>query len=98
MAIIIGSITTVSIDGYTDGIQSVNWNINRQPNRLWELGSWDPYRTQVTATISVSLTTYAGVADVEPLQPADICANSTAVKNIVINATTCEGDTINIVK
>ncbi len=96
MAIIIGYITSVTIDGLSDGIQSVNWNINRQPNRLWELGSWDPYKTQVTATVTVSITTYAGVAGIETLTPSASCANSTAVKPITINATTCEGDAVNV--
>jgi len=89
MGVIIGSITTVAVGGINTGYQSVNWNINRQPNRLWTLGSWDPYKTQVTATVTVSVTTYANVLPVQALTPSTSCTNSTAVKSITINAAVC---------
>jgi len=90
MGVIVGSLTTVNIGG-TDGFQSVNWNIQVQSNRLWELGSWNVYKTQVTKTITVSVTTYAGVLGTVNLTPSTSCANSSAKKNISIQATACGG-------
>ena len=89
MSVIIGSVTTVLVDGISDGFQSVNWNINRQPTRLWELGSWTPWRTQVAATVTVSLTTYAGALSAVLLPEVTSCVDSTAKKDILINASTC---------
>lgn len=96
MAIIIGAITSVSIGGVTDGFQSVSWNINRQPNRLWQLNSWNPWSTQVTATITTNVTTYAGALAEVTLSPASSCSDSTATKTIIINATTCDATTVSI--
>jgi len=82
-----------------DGFQSVNWNINRQPNRLWQLGSWDPWRTQVAKTVSVSFTTYAsrdttGAVDpnlIQPitLSPSTSCANSNATARVIVHVDEC---------
>ena len=96
MSIIIGGLTTVFVGAAADGFQSVSWNINRQPNRLWELGSWDPWKTQVGATMSINLTSYAGALDVVALAPSTSCTNSTAIKTIVINAETCDGSPVSI--
>lgn len=89
MSVIIGSVTTVLVGGVSDGFQSVNWNINRQPTRLWELGSWTPWRTQVAATVTVSVTTYAHVLSPVSLPEVTSCVDSTAKKDILINASTC---------
>ncbi len=89
MSIIIGSITTVTVGGINTGFQSVNWSVTRQPNRLWQLGSWTPYKTQVTATVTVSVTTYAGVLPAVTLTPNTSCANSTATKTVSIQSDVC---------
>ena len=96
MAVIIGGMTQVLVDAASDGFQSVSWNINRQPNRLWQLGSWDPWRTQVGTTLSISLTSYAGALCPIDLVPSTSCANSTAIKTIIINAETCDGSPTSI--
>ena len=88
MSIIIGSLTTVNIDG-TDGFQSIQWAMQVSPNRLWQLGSWNPYRTQVTKTITVNVTTYAGILGVMTLTPSTDCVDSTAVKDISISVAAC---------
>ena len=88
--IILGGMTQVAIDGVTDGFQSISWDINRQPNRLWQLGSWDPWKTQVGATLSVSVTSYAEALSPLDLAPSTSCTDSTAVKRIQIDATTCD--------
>ena len=104
MSIIIGGMTQVSVqfaaqNQVFDGFQSVNWNINMQPNRLWVLGSWDPYRTQVGKTVSVSFTTYAsrdagGSIDpnlIQPitLSPSETCENSNATAHVIIHVDAC---------
>ena len=96
MSIIIGSMTTVNIDG-SDGFQSINWATQVSPNRLWELGSWDPYKTQVTKTITVNVTTYADVLNPVSLSPSVTCANSTATKDVSISVAACGpgGTTVN---
>jgi hypothetical protein len=80
--------TTVNIDG-TDGFQSVNWAMQVSPNRLWGLGSWNPYRTQVTKTITVNVTTYAGIINTMALSPSTGCIDSTAKKNVSISVAAC---------
>jgi hypothetical protein len=94
MAVIIGGLTTVLVDAVGDGFQSVSWNINRQPNRLWELGSWTPWKTQVGATLSISITSYAGALAAMDLIPSTDCEKSTARKTIIINAQTCDGSPV----
>jgi len=89
MAIIIGSMTIVTIDGAADGFQSVSWSTQVQPTRLWELGSWSMYKTQVAKTITASVTTYAGVLNSITLEPNTSCMDSTARKNITISITQC---------
>jgi hypothetical protein len=97
MSIILGTMTTVNVDGTTVGFQSINWSIDRQPNRLWQLGNWMPYRTQVGATISISLTTYAHTLLSVTLAPATSCANSTATKRIRFSASACgPGESVSI--
>jgi len=97
MAVILGAMTTVTIDGESNGFQSISWNINRQPNRLWQLGSWNPWRTQVGTTLSINVTSYAEALDPIDLEPSTSCVDSTAVKRIVINADTCSpGGAINV--
>jgi len=96
MAVIIGGMTTVQVDAASDGFQSVSWNINRQPNRLWQLGDWNPWKTQVGATLSISITSYAEALAAINLSPSTSCTNSTAIKTIVINAETCDGSPVAI--
>jgi len=89
VAIIIGSMTTVIIDNNSDGFQSVNWAAQVQPTRLWELGSWSMYKTQVAKTITVNVTTYASVLSSIVLAPNEDCSDSTAIKDVSISVTEC---------
>jgi hypothetical protein len=89
MAVILGGMTTVIIDTQDSGFQSINWDINRQPNRLWQLGSWDPWRTQIGTVVTVSVTSYAEAISPVELIPSTSCEDSTAVKDIYINAEAC---------
>lgn len=87
MAIIIGSLTTV---GGLDGVQSVQWAVQVQNNRLWQLGSWSPYRTQVTKVVTLSMTTYAGSYGSVSLSPSTSCADATT-HNLSISPGSCTG-------
>lgn len=98
MSVIIGSLTAVNIGGATDGIQSAQWATQVQPNRLWELGSWDTYKTQVTKMQTASITAYAGVVGSFTLSPSISCADSGATKNVSITAASCgSGSSVNFV-
>jgi hypothetical protein len=90
MSVILGTMTTVNIDGYTDGFQSISWNIDLQPTRLWQLGQWVPYKTQVAGNVSVSLSTYAGTLISQVLQASTSCTDSNAKRRVVFSATACD--------
>lgn len=90
MGVILGVMTTVSIDGTDTGFQSVNWNINRQPNRLWQLGTWQPWRTQVGTIVTISVTSYAGALTAQALRASEACEISPASKNITLDAQSCD--------
>jgi len=85
MAIIIGALTTTGVQGTI----SAQWGVQAQLNRLWQLGSWDPYRTVVTKVENVSFTTYAGSVGTKDLSPATSCADSTATIAVNISPATC---------
>ena len=89
MAVLIGSATQVLVDGNSDGFQSINWSIQVQNNRLWHIGHWDPYGTQVTKTLQVSITSYASSLTPVDLAPSTSCVDSDAVKHIIINPASC---------
>ena len=89
MAVIIGSATQIIIDGETDGFQSAQWAIQVQTNRLWHVGHWSSYATQVIKTLTVNVTTYAGALSEVTLTPSTDCTDSTARKNIYINPASC---------
>jgi len=90
MGVIIGSATTVTMEGaIRDGFQSVSWSTQVNTNRLWQIGAWGPYRTQVNKTLTCNVTTYAGVLTPVSLAPATSCTDSTATKTIYIDANAC---------
>lgn len=87
MAIIIGSSTQVT--GDVQGVISVQWGISPQINRLWQLGSWDPYAQLATRVTNVSVTCYAGGGPSINLQPSSSCVDSDATLNLTINPGAC---------
>jgi len=87
MAIIIGSNTQVT--GDVQGVISAQWGISPQINRLWQLGSWDPYYQLATRVTNVSLTVYAGGGPTINLQPAAACVDSAAKLTITIDPGSC---------
>jgi len=87
MAVIIGALTTTGIDGAI----SANWSVQAQMNRLWELGSWTPYKTVVTKVESANITAYAGGGPSISLSPSTSCADSTATFVVTISPGACGG-------
>lgn len=88
MAIIIGSNTQIGGD-IAGGIISAQWGISPQINRLWQLGSWSPYHQLATRVTNINITCYAGAGPKIDLQPADSCANSSALLNLTISPGGC---------
>lgn len=95
MAVVIGSSTIVSTTLFPDGgIVSVNFGYRASLNRLWELGSWDPYDSYVQYQRELSITSYGRKADgsggsqVFPLPPSTTCADASYV-NIAVTPGAC---------
>jgi len=87
MAIIIGSNTQVT--GDVQGVISAQWGISPQINRLWQLGSWNPYRQLATRVTSLSVTIYAGGGPTISLEPAASCTDSNATLSVTIVPGSC---------
>ncbi len=87
MAVIIGAGTTVV--GFT-GVVSASWDLNPSIQRLWQLGSWDPYDTIKQAQQNVNLTVYAGGGPHITLHPpSQDCVDSTANFTCTIVPASC---------
>jgi hypothetical protein len=57
MAVVVGGNTTVEFGGHC--VISANWGFNPNPQRLFCIGSWDPYNTYYRPTETLNLTIYA---------------------------------------
>ena len=87
MAVIIGAGTTVI--GFT-GVVSASWDLNPSVQRLWELGSFDPYDKITQAQQNVNLTVYAdGGPSAIDLTPSDDCVDSVATFTCTIVPASC---------
>ena len=93
MTVIIGSLTDVTVGAYSTGFQSINWALNVQTNRLWQLNSFLPYKTQVTATKTVSFNVYAEVFAAVNLEDVADCADSDKAFSVSIVSGLCPGQT-----
>jgi len=58
--VIIGQTTVVRVPFATDGIQSVNWTVGTNPNRLYTLGSTAVFATIIPAQNTFNVTVYGG--------------------------------------
>lgn len=95
MAVIIGAATTVVSSQFPNGgIVSVQFGFNPQIERLYQLGSFEPYDTTVTRTRTISLGVYGqkpdGTGGSLPLNvtPSTSCIDSDTV-NITVNPASC---------
>lgn len=87
MGVIIGAATVTGIDGSI----SAQWGVQAQMSRLWNLGSWTPYKTVVTKIETVSITAYAGAGPSITLTPPAGCSDSGAKFNVSIVPGACGG-------
>lgn len=87
MAIIIGSATTVV--GFT-GVQSVNWNLSPNVQRLWQLGSFIPYDTIANVTQTLSVVVYGGGGPPINIVNATGCTESQTKFNCTITPAACD--------
>lgn len=106
MAVVIGSSTLVTVtevldpglpsESYeyvTDGFQNVSWATQVDVNRLWQIGTWHPYKSMVTKTLTCNITSYANVLYPVDLEVSDDCAISTASKIVDIDSSACANAT-----
>jgi hypothetical protein len=95
VAVIVGFGTTVVTSLFpSGGIVSANFGIQAQVNRLWELGSFDPYDTYAQYQRTLSVTAYGkkqtgqGGSQVTLLTPSTSCVDTGTIQ-ITINPGIC---------
>ena len=73
--VIIGQATQVRTFFANVGIQSVNWTVGNNPNRLYSLGTRAVYGATIPATNTFNVTVYGGVTDVIDYSGVTGCNN-----------------------
>lgn len=91
MVVIIGAGTTVTSDKISSGFVSVSFNLAPQVERLFQLGSFNAFDTNITTQESASITSYGGASTPVALAPSTSCADSTAKMDITITPAPCTG-------
>lgn len=95
-AVIIGAGTYVSVPSLISdgGIVSINFGIEAQTNRLWQLGSYSPYDTYVMRQRTFSLTCYgkrengSGGSVQVSVEPSTSCSSPSPI-TISVTPTSC---------
>lgn len=72
---------------------SINFSFSPTVNRLFQLGSFDAYDTDVQIQESMSITNYGGASSTVSLQPSTDCDDSSARMNVMITTAPCTGST-----
>jgi len=104
MAVIIGAGTTVvSTQFPNEGIVSVQFGFSPQVERLFQLGSFDPYDSTIQKTRTLSLNVYgsrpAGGGGSVPLSvPPSVTCDDAGVVNITVNPASCVGSLLPFAK
>lgn len=75
---------------------SVSFSLAPQVTRLFQLGSFDAFDTQIQTQESVSLTNYGGASSPVTLTPSISCTDSSATMNVIITPAPCTGSTVSI--
>jgi hypothetical protein len=95
VAVIIGAATTVVTPQFPNGgIVSVQFGFNPQVERLYQLGSFNPYDTTVTRTRTLSVNIYGSKPDFtggsvsHDVTPSTSCVDANTV-NITVNPASC---------
>ena len=98
MVVIIGAGTTVTSDKISSGFVSVSFNLAPQVERLFQLGSFNAFDTNVTTQESASITSYGGASTPIALAPSTSCADSLARMDVTITPAPCTGGADPIVR
>ncbi len=96
MVVIIGAGTTVTSNIITAGITSVSFSLSPNIERLFQLGSFDPFDTNVTTTESISLSNHGGGSSTVTLTPSVSCTDSSATMDVTIVTAPCQGSATTI--
>lgn len=98
MVVIIGAGTTVTSSIITSGFVSVSFSVSPTVERLFELGSFDPFDINVQTQESISITNFGGASTPLTLTPSTSCDDSTARMDVTITPAPCTGSTTPIVR
>ncbi len=98
MTVIIGAGTTVTSSVISGGFVSVSFSLAPSVERLFQLGSFDAFDTQIQTQESVSLSNYGGASTPVTLTQNTTCADSTAKMDVTITPAPCTGSTTPIVR
>jgi len=96
MVVIVGAGTSVTTDIISGGIVSVNFSLNPNVERLFQLGSFDAFDINITEQESISLTNYGGASTTVALSPTTTCTDSNARIAVIITPAPCTGSTVSI--
>lgn len=75
---------------------SVSFSLSPSVERLFQLGSFDAFDTQIQTQESISLSNYGGASTPVTLIPNSTCADSTARMDVTITPAPCTGSAIPI--
>jgi hypothetical protein len=97
MAVIIGAGTVVSIPSLftSGGFVSINFGVDPQMNRLWQIGSYSPYDIYTSKQRSFSLTAYGkrengtGGSQLYDVSASTSCSNPSNPVTISVTPTSC---------
>lgn len=98
MAVIIGGGSSLKSSTFLrdgQGVVSVNFDLQANVERLWQLGSFSPYETTTTKQRTMNVTVYGirpdnkGGTNIHMLPPSTSCADATSFA-IEFNAVVCQ--------
>jgi len=85
MGVVLGAMTTIS----PGGAVSANWGLSGQVNRLYVLGSMEPFDEKIIMMESVSITFYGGAGPTVSIATSTSCSDSAAKFNVTITPGGC---------
>jgi len=98
MTVIIGAGTTVTSNLITSGFVSVSFSVSPSVERLFQLGSFDPFDVNIQTQESISISNFGGTSTKVALAPSTSCTDSTARMDVTITPAPCTGSTTPIVR
>ncbi|MHA1833664.1 MAG: hypothetical protein ACTSV7_06695 [Candidatus Baldrarchaeia archaeon] len=91
MSVVIGAGTTANL-GTQDCVASVNWSLSPNTQRLYCLGSWDPFYSIYKPTENMSMTIYSPGPDYNT-EPTQSCIDANQI-SAAVDPAAC-GDPVN---